>query len=409
MDSWTPIHKKIHRELFKGDSRVILVNAPTGVGKTYAICDSVVKRSVVNAVRGIGNGRNILGGPRLGQIRANTQDNFKQACKRLGLDFSVRKNKEYTYYDIGNGLVEWRLVPGKNKDQYEDVMGDSTTLNYIEEATFCDEDYIDAVYTRSRFKNSKMIMSCNASSPYNHVKQKYMDRPIEKYKYITGKFGENPHVTTDYLKKSGLSPHMIKRLIENLWVPAEGVVYDIQEKMLVDRPKTNTGVVVVDPGIGSVYAGLLFEQTSGGWHIADEYYWKAAWDGELTDEQHLNNMLAKWTPSQFIVDPSGVGFKSVALKRGYGHVNGNNDVLSGIQATRNALFSGALTIDSECYNLLVEASGYVWHDKLDKPVKENDHAVDCMRYGVMTLMPHIKSIVTGGTIMNNDWESIKWR
>jgi hypothetical protein len=61
-------------------------------------------------------------------------------------------------------------------------------------------------------------------------------------------------------------------------------------------------------------------------------------------------------------------------------------VLDGIRETANALDNGYVKICRDCKEWVEEASGYVWDDKAtdDRPVKENDHLMDAMRYFVKT-------------------------
>ena len=41
-----------------------------------------------------------------------------------------------------------------------------------------------------------------------------------------------------------------------------------------------------------------------------------------------------------------------------------------------------LTIDPSCVNTIAEFESYVWQDGRDAPVKQNDHAMDALRYFV---------------------------
>ena len=46
-----------------------------------------------------------------------------------------------------------------------------------------------------------------------------------------------------------------------------------------------------------------------------------------------------------------------------------------------------MRIADDCAELRKEFAGYVWDEKQsgDKPIKENDHLMDALRYGVATL------------------------
>lgn len=61
-----------------------------------------------------------------------------------------------------------------------------------------------------------------------------------------------------------------------------------------------------------------------------------------------------------------------------------NDVVDGIRETATCLESGAVRIWRGCERTVSEFGAYSWGDD-DAPIKENDHAMDAMRYLVATL------------------------
>lgn len=72
-------------------------------------------------------------------------------------------------------------------------------------------------------------------------------------------------------------------------------------------------------------------------------------------------------------------------------VKGSGSVVSGINLVKSALHSGQLKISDKCVNLVDELEMYSWKlDKdgkeLDVPIKENDDAVDSLRYFVTKML-----------------------
>ena len=61
----------------------------------------------------------------------------------------------------------------------------------------------------------------------------------------------------------------------------------------------------------------------------------------------------------------------------------NKDVFSGIARVKSYLKSGRLFIFSTCRNLIREIKSY-WWGKDDMPVKKDDHALDALRYYIMS-------------------------
>ena len=66
----------------------------------------------------------------------------------------------------------------------------------------------------------------------------------------------------------------------------------------------------------------------------------------------------------------------------------NNDVLDGIRRTAVYLKNGNIKIHRCCTNSISEFGLYRWDDKStdDRVIKENDHAMDDIRYFCNTIM-----------------------
>ena len=79
----------------------------------------------------------------------------------------------------------------------------------------------------------------------------------------------------------------------------------------------------------------------------------------------------------------------VLRRRGWNVVKAQNDVLSGIRLTGDALKEGRIVICEGCHDCLREMEEYVWdlsREGRDRVKKENDHAMDDMRYFVATVL-----------------------
>lgn len=87
-----------------------------------------------------------------------------------------------------------------------------------------------------------------------------------------------------------------------------------------------------------------------------------------------------------IVDPSAASFIQALRRAGFYVEKADNRVLSGIRVTADALKRGELVICDTCRDAIREFSLYRWAaDGKDAPVKENDHAMDDIRYFAVSL------------------------
>ena len=77
-------------------------------------------------------------------------------------------------------------------------------------------------------------------------------------------------------------------------------------------------------------------------------------------------------------------------KRGFKVQAADNNVLEGIRLTGVYLKNGNIKIHRSCTNSIKEFGLYRWDDKKndDSVVKENDHAMDDIRYFCSTIMKH---------------------
>ena len=65
-----------------------------------------------------------------------------------------------------------------------------------------------------------------------------------------------------------------------------------------------------------------------------------------------------------------------------------NNVADGIRQVADALREGTIKIAEECRDTIREFALYRWDDNAvkDVPIKENDHAMDDIRYFVATIL-----------------------
>ena len=90
-----------------------------------------------------------------------------------------------------------------------------------------------------------------------------------------------------------------------------------------------------------------------------------------------------------VVDPSAASFIETIRRHGRYMVRAAaNDVLDGIRVTASLLQAGRVQIHESCTDALREFKTYCWDDKApqDAVIKENDHAMDDIRYFCYTVL-----------------------
>ena len=124
-----------------------------------------------------------------------------------------------------------------------------------------------------------------------------------------------------------------------------------------------------------------------------EFYYSGRETGRMmTDEEYadaLESLAGDRYIEGVIIDPSAASLIAVLRKRGRFRVRrAKNAVLPGIRLVSSLLQQGRLLFSPACKDTIREFSLYCWEDdeSRDAPRKENDHAMDDIRYFAMSVM-----------------------
>jgi hypothetical protein len=187
-----------------------------------------------------------------------------------------------------------------------------------------------------------------------------------------------------------------RRFVLGQWAQAEGRVYDFfGPEYVKPAPEGGFGRWYISCDYGTVNPTSmgLWGQHQGTWYRVKEFYFdsrqkqRQMTDGEYV--QALAELAGDRRITAVIVDPSAASFIQALRRAGWNVRQANNDVISGIRATAEALKSGEIVICDGCADCLREMEEYVWDLKdgtRDRVKKEHDHAMDDMRYFVSTVL-----------------------
>ena len=113
-------------------------------------------------------------------------------------------------------------------------------------------------------------------------------------------------------------------------------------------------------------------------------------DGEYSRE--LEKLAGDYPVERVIIDPSAASLIAQLRRDGRFSVRkARNAVLPGIQLVARLLKEGRLLIGAGCENTIREFSQYRWqeNEEKDAPCKENDHAMDDVRYFCSTVLARL--------------------
>lgn len=174
----------------------------------------------------------------------------------------------------------------------------------------------------------------------------------------------------------------------------EGLVYkefDRERNVVTDSQVRGLSfrelLVGVDFGYTNPCAVLqVWRDSSDTLYVLTEWYERKRTDVEIAE--YVSSLKA----NKVYPDPESPAAIAELQKRGVNVrevLKGKDSIKNGIDAVRELLKANKLFIHASCKNLIMEFETYVYPEKKDmhaeaeNPIKENDHALDALRYVVM--------------------------
>jgi len=239
---------------------------------------------------------------------------------------------------------------------------------------------------------SKLWFNCNPEGPEHWLYKEWIQKAKEKnLLHLHFTMEDNPALSAKIRQRyeNLYSGVFYRRFILGQWCMAEGLVYDFDPALHVSEPAGTGGryYISVDYGTRNPFSAGLWQVTGGKAYRIREFYHSGRETGRmLTDEDYCDALeaLAGDRPvEQVVVDPSAASLIAAIRRRGRFSVRkAKNEVLPGIRLVATLLKAGILQISPGCRDTIREFRLYRWEDKCEKDsvVKENDHAMDDIRY-----------------------------
>ena len=294
----------------------------------------------------------------------------------------------------------FHMFGGRDESSYMLIQGMTLAGVLFDEVALQPRSFVEQAMARCSVDGSKFWFNCNPASPEHWFYKEWVLQCEQKnalhlHFTMDDNFSLSDKIRARY--ENMYSGVFYDRYIRGLWVLAEGLVYPLAPTGAYDaKPPTECDryFVAMDYGIQNATAMLLFGRCDGIWYVVDEYYHSGReTQDQKTDEEYyeaLVNLVGSHVIECVIVDPSASSFIALVRKKHkYSVRKAKNDVLKGIQDTATALTEGYVKVcSSRAPNTVREFGLYIWSDKpsdKDKVIKENDHAMDALRYGVETM------------------------
>ena len=259
--------------------------------------------------------------------------------------------------------------------------------------------FVEQALARCSVEGATFWFSCNPEHPEHWFYKEWIQKAEERRAlYLHFTMQDNPALSPQVIRRYErmYTGRFYERFVLGEWTAPEGQIYDMFSAERHVAPAGNRDwqrlVISCDYGTVNPMSMGLWGLWDGVWHRLRESWYDARAEGSRrTDEQHyeaLCRLAGEFPPERIeavVIDPSAASFiECVESHRVFRVVRADNRVREGIAAVSRWLAEGKLSFDPGCEQCIREFSLYRWEDGgSERPVKEQDHAMDDLRYFVM--------------------------
>ena len=351
---------------------------------------------------------------------------------------------------LGNRKNTYYLFGGQDEASCGLIQGITLAGALLDEAALMPRSFVEQTAARCSVEGAKLWFSCNPDSPEHWLYKEWICKAAEKRLLcLHFTMEDNPSLSKAVLERyrrlySGV---FYRRFVLGQWCAAQGRIYDFDPKkhclgeeavnawlrgekistlfdgssVISTEPQASGEIrsirrrnadfstslryarndrrgqvkwyISVDYGTRNPFSAGLWAVRGGVAVRVREYYHDGRATGKnRTDEEYADALetLAGDRPVAFvIIDPSAASMIAALRKRGRFSVRrAKNAVIPGIRKVASLLRSGRLFISEDCRDAIREFALYCWEadESKDAPKKENDHAMDDIRYFAMGVM-----------------------
>ena len=344
-------------------------------GKTFAICGKTIESLRRNVITQL---------PTL----------FEGLCK-----ITERKSENLMVVSLDGRVNKYYLFGGKDEGSAAMIQGITLAGVMFDEVALMPRSFVEQALARCSVEEAKFWFNCNPEHPQHWFYQEWILKTKQKQAlYLHFTMEDNPSLSPKVRKRyhSLYSGAFYERFVLGKWVAVQGLIYPFMtQDRFCDTPKGAFEEYVVSCDYGTINPSSfgLWGKQQGIWYRLEEYYYHSRLTGmSRTDEEHyagLVALIAGRPVAKIVVDPSAASFIAVIQRHGaYLVLPAKNDVVDGIRAVSVALKQGDIRICNTCTDTIREFGLYRWNDSMhkDMPIKENDHAMDDIRYFVSTVL-----------------------
>ncbi len=340
-----------------------------------------------------------LCGKTITSLRRNIITPVLPLLRELGFECTEKVSGNFVRIRRGDTVNTFFLFGGKDESSASLIQGMTLGGVLLDEVALMPRSFVEQALARCSLSKARLWFNCNPENPHHWFHEEWIKKSRSKNcLYLHFTMDDNPslsqHVRDRY--KSIYSGVFYERFIEGKWVAASGTVYPMFDENIHVAPLTSHPTeycISCDYGTVNPSSFGLWGKCGPVWYRIREYYYDSRKEGtQRTDEEHygaLEKLAEALDIEAVIVDPSAASFIECIRRHGrFRVIPAKNDVLDGIRKVSDAIKGRHIVICPECHDAIREFSLYRWDvgSVRDAPKKENDHAMDDIRYFVSTVL-----------------------
>ena len=339
-------------------------------------------------------------GKTIASLKRNIICSLIPLLRSLGFDCKEKYTQNLIEIRFGKTRNRFYLFGGRDESSASLIQGMTLSGVLLDEVALMPRSFVEQALARCSPEGAKFWFNCNPENPMHWFYREWIKKCKEKNcLYLHFLMSDNPSLSPEVLKRyqSLYSGAFYERFVLGKWVAAEGLVYpEAARGSYTKKPPDGTAeqyCISCDYGTVNPMSMGLWAKHGGTWYRENEYYYSSRREGkQLTDEEYyeaLCRLAGERKIEAVIVDPSAASFIQCIRRHGkFKALPAKNSVTDGIRKVHEALKQGKIRIGPDCTDTLREFSLYRWEEgqTKDVPKKENDHAMDDIRYFVSTYL-----------------------
>lgn len=372
-----------------GDYDGIICDGAVRSGKTFCLSASFVTWAMTNFDGQLFG----LCGKSIISLKRNILPSLRKFMSALKMKVSEVSSRNYMDVTFGRHTNRFCYFGGRDEGSQSFIQGVTLAGVLMDEAALMPRSFLEQAVARCSVAGSKLWFCCNPDNPFHWFKKEWIDRAEEKrllYRHFS--LEDNPSLSREVIERYHrlYTGTFYERFVLGKWTAAEGLVYsmfDYGRDTFEGGIDCERYVISCDYGTVNPSSFGLWGLRDGVWYRLEEYYYDSRKEGlQRTDEEHyaaLEALAGGRVIDRVVCDPSAASFIECIRRHGrFAVTAAKNDVIFGIRLVSDGIKGGRIKISRRCTDTLRELSLYRWDEKAgkDAPIKENDHAMDDMRY-----------------------------